>query len=284
MDKSTKGDVARIGMVNYINTAPIYEIWKKSVTSDAFLVFENPPSALNRMLAAGDIDLGFVSSIEYAVNPGKYRILGDLSISASGPVGSVFLFSEVPIGKLSDTTILLSNQSETSSSLLKIILEEFYSLQPTYFSGPVNEVNCQKSEAVMAIGDQALRLAASGKYPFKLDLGEIWYNHIGLPFVFSVCAVREEFCRKSPQLMAAVHKELIRCRNEGQKNLRNLCQAVAPRIPMEIEKCYGYLTALEFDLGERKIEALTTFYRYLIARGEADTEAIPLRIVSPSSG
>lgn len=30
MDKKTKG--ARIGMVNFINTAPIYETWKKGHT------------------------------------------------------------------------------------------------------------------------------------------------------------------------------------------------------------------------------------------------------------
>jgi chorismate dehydratase len=278
-DMISTNSIARIGMVNYINTAPIYEVWKESVNNEALIVFEDTPAMLNKMLAAGSIDLGFVSSVEYSVNPTQYRILGDLSISASGPVGSVFLFSEIPIGELSDAVILLSNQSETSSCLLKIILEEFYSLRPRYIRGKVDEENLFKSQAVMAIGDQALRLVASGRYPFKLDLGEIWYNHIGLPFVFSVCAVREEFCENSPELVETVHRELLRCRDEGQRNLRKLCQYVAPRIPMEIEKCYAYLTALEFDLGERKIEALNRFFKYLIDRGEAEPETLPLKII-----
>ncbi len=279
MDTSTSPNrVARIGMVNYINTAPIYEVWKTSVQGDAYQVIEEPPSTLNRMLAAGEIDLGFVSSIEYAFHPSKYRILADLSISASGPVGSVFLFSEVPVGELTDAVILLSNQSETSVCLLKIILEEFYSLKPRYFSDAITDKNCMKSKAVMAIGDDALRLAASGRFPFRLDLGEIWYNHVGLPFVFSVCAVREDFYLEEPELVHAIHGELLRCRDEGQKKLRTICQSVAPRIPMELEKCYAYLTALEYDLGGKKILALEKFFQYLITRDEASGDALPLKI------
>ncbi len=269
-------------MVNYINTAPIYEIWKKTVDDEGLLVVEEPPSTLNQMLAAGDIDLGFVSSIEYAYRPTHYRILADLSISASGPVGSVFLFSEIPIGELSGAKILLSNQSETSACLLKIILEEFYSLKPLYFTGAIDDINYSKSKAVMAIGDEALRLAGSGKFPFRLDLGEIWYNHVGLPFVFSVCAVREEYLMEQPLVVKKIHGHLLRCRDEGQKRLRAICQYVAPRIPMELEKCYAYLTALEYDLGEKKILALEKFFQFLVSRDEASTAALPLKIVSKS--
>ncbi len=270
--------VTRIGMVNFINTAPIYEIWKQSVDDNELQVIEEQPSLLNKMLAAKEIDLGFVSSVEYTHSPEEYRILGDLSISASGPVGSVFLFSEVPVGELTGAQILLSSQSETSVSLLKIILEEFYSIQPCYISDIINTENCKSSKAVMAIGDEALRLVASGKFPYKLDLGEIWYNHVGLPFVFSVCAVREEFYREYLPLVEKTHRLLLRCRDEGQKNLRSICRSVAPRIPMEYEKCYAYLTALEFDLGEKKIKALEKFYQYLIDRGEASADTLPLKI------
>ncbi|NIA05506.1 MAG: ABC transporter substrate-binding protein, partial [Proteobacteria bacterium] len=78
--------MARIGMVNYINTAPIYEVWKATINRPDWQVTEAPPSVLNRLLAADELDLGFVSSYEYAARPAKYRILADLSISATGPV------------------------------------------------------------------------------------------------------------------------------------------------------------------------------------------------------
>ena len=86
-------NLARIGMVEYINTAPIYEVWKALSIPEEWVVTTAPPSTLNRMLAADELDIGMVSCFEYAARPDKYRILADLSISANGPVGSVFLFS-----------------------------------------------------------------------------------------------------------------------------------------------------------------------------------------------
>ena len=87
-------------MVNYINTAPIYEEWKKSVNNPDWIITEEPPSTLNYLLAQDRLDLGLVSSYEYAVRPEKYRILRDLSISADGPVGSVFFFSTIQQSKV----------------------------------------------------------------------------------------------------------------------------------------------------------------------------------------
>ena len=56
----------RIGMVNFINTAPIYEIWKKTVFRSDWEIIAAAPRVLNRMLYADELDLGCVSSYEYA--------------------------------------------------------------------------------------------------------------------------------------------------------------------------------------------------------------------------
>ena len=82
----------RIGMVNFINTAPLYDVWLRTVNRSDWTVVEAAPSVLNRMLYAEQLDMGLVSSQEYAAHPEKYLLLDDISISASGPVGSVFLF------------------------------------------------------------------------------------------------------------------------------------------------------------------------------------------------
>lgn len=273
-----KENLVRIGMVNYINTSPIYEVWKRNVKNERYLVVEEPPSVLNRMLALGKIDLGFVSSYEYCARPKQYKILRDLSISATGAVGSVFLFSDLPLSDLGGKLILLSNQSETSVSLVKIILEEFNSLTPQYITGDVMGEMRKSCRAVLAIGDDALRLVSDKTYAYQFDLGEIWYHHTGLPFVFSVCAAQESFCNFSPETATAITAELIACRRQGRRELRQICQSVAPRIPMDFERCYSYLQALEFDLDHRKCRALEQFYSLLIQRGEASPEALPLKL------
>ncbi len=270
----------RIGMVNYINTAPIYEIWKQTIKDDRYIIIEEPPSVLNRMLASERIDLGFVSSYEYCVRPQNYKILKDLSISSTGAVGSVFLFSKVPLEKLENNLVLLSNQSETSVCLVKIILEEFYGIQPQYIIGGVSGELSRSCQAVLAIGDDALRLVSSDVYAYQFDLGEIWHNLTGLPFVFSVCVVRSTFASDYSDMVQQIQESFVRCRIEGKNQLSTICRLAAPRIPMDYDKCFSYLQGLEYDLGDEKRQALEKFFSILIQRKEASKEALPLRFFS----
>jgi chorismate dehydratase len=271
---------ARIGMVNFINTAPLYEVWKRTVQRPDWQVVEAVPVTLNTMLHQGQLDLGFISCHEYAVHSQDYKILAELSISASGPVGSVLLLSRYAPQELSGKTVLLSSQSATSTSLVRIILEEFLHISPRYETGslPTLDDKTEPPAAIMAIGDEALRFARSGDFPIVLDLAELWQQHTGLPFVFAVWAVRESFCQSASITVAAIHQELLRCLHQGQGELRAISQQVAPRIPMDEDDCYRYLRGLEYDLDDKKQRALTLFFEYLIRRGEVPPEALPLKI------
>lgn len=270
---------ARIGMVNFLNTAPLYEVWKRTVDRPDWQVTEAPPSTLNRLLHQGELDLGFISSHEYALHPEEYKILGNLSISATGKVGSVFLFSRLAPAELDGRLVLLSSHSQTSEHLIKIILEEFYRVRPRYETGLATErSDLSGIDAVLSIGDEALLLAHEGLYPYQLDLGEAWQRKTGLPFVFAVWAVREAFCQHEPDQVVAIHHELLRCLDEGRQNLMEISRIVAPRIPMSLSACHAYLSGMEYDLDQRKQEGLALFYRYLIERGEASPAAVPLKI------
>ncbi|MCI5221256.1 MAG: ABC transporter substrate-binding protein [Candidatus Electrothrix sp. AR4] len=272
----------RIGMVNYINTAPIYEVWKEEVHRSDWIVIEAPPSELNRMLAIGELDLGFVSSYEYAARPEQYRIMADLSISATGPVGSVFLFSSVPPEQLDGKQVLMTGQSDTSVQLLRIILEDFFFVTPEYISGEVFGTRTSGNEpaAVLAIGDEALRLAVekSNRYPVQLDLAEFWNQKTGLPFVFAVCAVRRDFLATAEAEARELRRTLLECRRQGLKRLPEICERAARRIPMDCDACHRYLQAMEYDLGPAKQQALHAFFTRLIRHGEADSRALPLKM------
>jgi len=276
--KESEKAMARIGMVNYINMAPLYEKWKKTVRSDNWQLVEDTPASLNKLLSEGQIDMGFVSSYEYARHFERYKILSGLSISANGPVGSVFLFSHLPMNQLDQAPVLFSAHSETSVNLVKIILETFEQVQPCYSVGDLRSAEEGGSQAVLAIGDDALRLVEKSTYLYEYDLGDIWQRKTGLPFVFSVCAVREEFCTEHPDMLAEIHRELLRCRDEGKGDLEAICDISAPRIPMSKKKCHQYLAAIEYDLGTQKRKALETFFDFLIQRGDIDKNVLPLKI------
>ncbi len=241
-------------------------------------MIEAPPAVLNRKLASGEVDLGFVSSYEYGARPDRYKILSGLTISANGPVGSVFLFSHLPMDQLDGARVLLSAQSETSVNLVKIILEEYYKVRPQYETGDVLSAKHKNFKAVLAIGDDALRLVDSSVFLYQFDLGDIWKRETGLPFVFSVCAVREEFCAEQPEMLSDIHRELLRCRDEGKDDLRAICGMAAPRIPMTEKRCFEYLSAIEYDLGSQKRKALEIFFEHLIKRGDIPKNAVPLKI------
>jgi chorismate dehydratase len=280
MDTVIKPPRARIGMVNFINTSPLYEIWKEKSKRPEWLVTEETPANLNRLLFENQLDLGFISSHEYAIHPEKYKILGDISISSSGTVGSVLLLSKIAPEKLDGHSIILSPQSQTSNQLVKIILEDYYQVTPDYiFPEPGRDLNKDsKKTALLVIGDQALKMKNYPGFPHRLDLGEIWHKHTGLPFVFAVWAVREEFCQAEPDCVFDIHHQLLDCLALGQKKLKIISKLIAPRIPMTEKECYLYLKGIEYDLGSEKQEALISFYKKLIKRGEAVPSALPLKI------
>lgn len=270
----------RIGMVNYINTAPIYEVWKDTVRQPDWEVVEAQPSQLNRMLASGRIDMGFVSSLEYAARPASYRIFDDLSISATGRVGSVGLFSSLPPEDMDGRLVVLTGQSDTSVCLVKIILEEFYQVKPRYVSGDAYARHDQEVVGVLAIGDVALRLDSENRYPLHLDLAQKWQQETGLPFVFAVFAVTEQFLRSQAATAREIRQTLLDCRTRGMEQFGEICSRVANRIPMDCEACSRYLQGIEYDLAPLKQQALELFYSFLLKRGEADQQALPLKLFS----
>lgn len=277
MEQQTR---VRIGMVNFINTAPLYEVWQQTVIQPAWRVVEAPPSVLCRMLYDNELDIGLVSSHEYGIHAAQYRLLADLSISSSGRVGSVFLFAQCDPAELDGRLVLLSSQSQTSASLVRIALEEFYGVAPVYDTGDVvaRSLGPAMPAAVLAIGDDALLLRDSGRYPVQLDLGEVWQRRTGLPFVFALWVVREDFCGRYPDEVRAIHGELRRCVAQGREQLAEISRRVAPRIPMSPEDCHNYLKGIEYDLGPQKQEALSHYFGYLIKRNEAEPGALPLKI------
>jgi chorismate dehydratase len=273
----------KIGITNFINTAPVFETWKRTVKDQGYEIVAGSPVALRKKLAGGQLDLGLVCSYEYAIHPEKYRILSGLSISTNGSAdsaGSVFLFSHVPLSQLDQASVLLSSQCETSVALVKIILEEFNGIKPEYVVDDVVSADMEQHKACLASGDDALRLVATSTYLYQFDLANIWKRETGLPFVFEVCAVREEFYHQHQKITDTIHKELLRCRDEGIAALKEICTIAAVRIPMPVSSCVEYLQTLEYDLDAQKQRALGTFFDYLIKRGEIEKEALPLKIYS----
>ncbi len=259
---------AKLGIVNFINTSPIYVPWQEMGPLNGWGVEAGLPTLLNNHLAQGKLDAGIVSSYAYGLNADRYFILPDLSISATGPVGSVILLSKVPIEELDEKLVLLTPQSATSINLLHIILEDFLGIRPIFRTGNFEELSANSvAQAYLAIGDEALRLRSNRDNLFRSDLAKIWLDHTGLPFVFAVWAVREESWIAWPEKIRLLHKRLSECYQKGLKELERISNLVAHKIPMTSSDCLEYLKGIELDLSEKKQQGLLHFFRLLHDRG-----------------
>ncbi len=262
--------VVRIGKFSFINTTPVYYPLEDIIGLNGFKVIKGSPSELNARFFRGELDISVISSQEYGLHAEKYLLLPELAIASRGTVKSVLFFSKYPLTALSGRRILMTDKSQTSASLLKIILEEFYEVLPIYDKGNLSSTDVYASDLAgfLAIGDEALRFRIESQEPYIIDLGETWRKFTGLPFVYAVWAVRRDFYEEFPQKVWEVYRLLTRSRDEGLKTLENIGSRVASHIPMSKEACLAYLRTLCFHLSPDALEGLVLFFRYLVKRGE----------------
>ncbi len=250
----------RVGKVRYINCEPVYYGIEEGVVSANCDLIEGTPAELNRMLERGDLDISVISSLAYAQSPENYHLLPDLAIACDGAVGSVVCLSRVPLQDLDGERVLITEESLTSVYLLRLLLERGYGVRPVYLRGEVPHVLPSEVAAGLLIGDPALKAAYEHKYPHHLDLGQGWKELTGLPFVFALWGVREEFYRTAPESTRKLHRALLASKAYSLGKAEILSAAVHTRVGISEEACVNYFRKqLSFDLTPRHLEGFERF-------------------------
>ena len=273
----------RIGRIPYVNCYPVYgAIDRGAVVLDGTLV-TGVPSALNRRMAEGSLDISVVSAVEYARDARRYVLLPDLAISCDGPVRSVMLFSRRPAPDLDGRRVIVSKSSMTSVALLELLFENVWHARPEFVAGDaeisdIAAFDREPHDARLVIGDAALVLrgearpriidvvpnAAVPSYPFAYDLGESWKGWTGLPFVFAVW-VAQRSARVADAL--GVHASLITSRDWGLRHLDELARQASRATGVSEPVCHVYLSGLDYGLSYEHLAGLTEFFRRLVAAG-----------------
>ena len=264
----------RVGRIPYINCYPVYgAIDRKVVPLDAELV-DGVPSALNTAMALGKLDVSVISAVEYARDAARYLLLPDLAISCDGPVRSVMLFSRRPAQSLDHARVLVSRSSMTSVALLQLMFEQVWKSAPVFVPADAEIADLARSgaerhDARLIIGDAALLLtsgtsAMAADYPYVYDLGAVWKEWTGLPFVFAVWVAQ----RTVPVAGAlAIHAQLIQSRDWGLAHLDQLAAQAAVATGVVRSKALEYLSGLDYGLRYEHLAGLTTFFGKLAASG-----------------
>lgn len=273
---STVAKRLRVGRIPYVNCYPIYGAVDRGIVPlDAMLV-DGVPTALNGMMADGTLDVSVVSAVEYARDWERYLLLPDLAISCDGPVRSVVLFSDRPAPELGSQRVVVSKSSMTSVYLLELLFEHVWHSRPSFVRGDAEAADLADTvtssaepapAARLVIGDAALMLstgAIASRYAYRYDLGTVWKEWTGLPFVFAVWVANRA---ASTTDALAVHAALIESRNWGLRNLGVLAQEAAVNTGVPETACTEYLAGLDYGLSYPHLGGLTEFYRRLTVAG-----------------
>jgi len=271
-----------LGRIGFLNVLPVYYPLESGIVSHPFTIISGVPSYLNELAAKGALDISPVSSIEYARNPGLYYIVPDLSISSLGEVKSVLLLSRFPVEQLDGKKVLMSSQSHTSVGLLKVLSKMRFGVRPEFRAGSLRDAAAQGGlpDAVLAIGDEALRMSGSGLFPHVIDLGSAWYDWTGLPFVFALWVVRKKAIEEKNGRLGAAIEALLASKRWGCSNIGRICEEAARAGLLDIGALREYYRCLKFDLNESERSGLELFYSFLYQIGEL--ERVPrLEIYTP---
>lgn len=275
----------RLGKIGFLNVLPIYYPLEAGIVTHPFEIVSGHPARLNQLASEGLLEVSVVSSVEYARRPGLYAILPDLSISCRGAVGSVFFLSRRPVEELDGAEVLVSGQSHSSIMLLKILFAHRYGISARFTVGDCIEAAASSSppEAMLVIGDQALRLRESPDYPFRLDLGQAWHDWTGLPFVFAVWVVRMNAMERWNGGIRCAVEALVTAKAWGREHMDAICARASEARILDEPALRVYYRQLGYDLGEAEREGLERFYSYLVRIGEID-EAPALRFCAAPAG
>jgi chorismate dehydratase len=261
---------ARLGRIAYLNVLPIYFALEHIFVENGFHLVRGTPAELNALMHRGEVDLGSISAMEYGRAWRDYLLLPDLSISSRGKVGSVLLFSRVPFARLDGRTIRVSAASASGAALVKVLMTELFGVEPRYQRGQLAQAPREDCAAILAIGDEALRLKNAGAMPFELDLGEAWQELTGLPFVFGVWAVRRDFAAAQPEASDFLHRLLLRSRDWGLGSLKELSRLAAAPYGMSPAQILAYFRQLNYSLEPEHEAGLAAFFHYLYNLGGLD--------------
>lgn len=251
-----------LGHIPYINCVPFFHHLKEHGFQGKFV--SGVPSELNRMLQQGALAASPSSSFEYARNWKNYLLLPHHSISSIGRVKSVLLFSPVDLKELSDRQIALTGESATSINLLRVILNEFYQLNnvtDVVPDVPIEDLIKQQQPALL-IGDRALRLAHQLPPGIKVfDLGDIWYQQTGLPFVFALWMINRNALDRFALQLADLGRQLLKSREQLLKKPDLQAMVVAESVGLAVATIIDYWETIDYRLEKDHLLGLQLFFQ-----------------------
>ena len=262
----------RVGHIQFLNCLPLY--WGL-VHTGSLLDLEltrDTPEKLSDQLVKGDLDIGPITLVEFLKNADELVALPDIAVGCDGPVMSCEIVSRVPLDQLDGAKVALGSTSRTSVRLARLLLSERFGVQPEYFTcEPDLGLMMREADAAVVIGDVGLRAYLRNLPDSGLevhDLGQLWKEWTGLPFVMAVWAVRRDYLARCPETVADVHRAFLASRDLALDEVAKVAEHAARWEVFEPPVLERYFTTLDFRFGRQQLQGVAEFVRRTADTGD----------------
>ncbi len=238
----------RVGSVGALNAVPLSRGLEEEIIYAA-------PSKLAEMLRKDELDAALVSLVEVLLT-GRYDLLDGIGIACLGEVQSVFLAHRRPLEEVKE--VFCDTASLTSVQLMRVLLAE-RGLKPVLKPLPSYDFKSLPDYALL-IGDNALDFALGPHEHEIWDLGEAWFEHTQLPFVFAGWALRRDIDTTE------LRRRLRDARDFGMDTLDNIIRS-RPEYSYEFRKDYlGW--HIHYHIGADEKRGIAKFIELLRKHGD----------------
>ena len=260
-DASPRQALTQLGQISFINTLPVVlPLSSGAVDANCQLVF-GTPAELNKKLSRNELQLGAMSSF-YFLEDGGFQLFPQVSISGTGRVGSVLLFSKDELNSLHGKIVDVPDSSATSIKLLQLLLKEEYGVEPQLRQQEEFVTSSPDARAVLLIGDKALKQDEQLQTShLRVDLAQWWFKRFALPFVFGVWGARKNWAQDNRQEFEQIGESLVEAAKLGLTSLLpQVIEEAGNRTGLKNERlsCY-YLNELDYRLTAEHDQALELF-------------------------
>lgn len=260
-----------LGIVNYLNNRPVYHFLLEKGLPKGLDAVWGTPAEINSGLIRGDVDMGPISSIEYARHPDLFEVMPGIGIAAKGQVGSVMLFLNGAAEHA--RRIAVDRASATSIVLLKLIFRHRYAIDPVLVPmGPGLDRMLSRCDGALLIGDAALTVDRRNEL-VALDLAEDWHAMTGLPFTFALWVARRDALARHGDLVCTAAKAICDSRKQGLLSLKEV--AAAWQGPLSGEAVVDYLGRLRYHLDRDDRMGMELFFEMAFQAGLLEETGAP---------
>ena len=242
-----------VGKIPYLNSVPFYARLERR----QFKILPVVPRRMGVLSEKGELDAGLFSLMDYLHQEDRLELL-EWGITTRDQVKSVMLFSKEGWADLDGKRVGITDDTATSVKLLKVLLEKKHGVCARFERMHAGVNDTSGYDAVLLIGDEALRRNKFGLPGFELvfDLAREWYEWQKLPFVFAVWAVAKSMAPGAKiELRDIIRRSLDLCGGDFVP----VAGTHGRRVGLTPGETQEYLAGFNYRLGDREKQGMAKF-------------------------